>query len=450
MSASLLKKYNIAAPRYTSYPTVPHWKSPGPNSQEWLEQVSISYAEQGVINLYIHLPYCEQMCTYCGCNKRITKNHQVERPYLDSVLTEWGMYVKALGERPVIRELHLGGGTPTFFAPENLAYLMEGILAKAQVAEDHSFSFEAHPNSTTKAHLQTLRQYGFNRISIGVQDFGQDIMLLINRKQTKKEIYRVVKESRELGYTSVNFDLIFGLPRQTINHILTNIEHLQQLRPERIAFYSYAHVPWKSPSQRAYDETDLPRGADKRALYETGKRFLEEMGYEEIGFDHFALPQDELLIAAKAKRLHRNFMGYTPHDTRLNLAFGVSGISDSWSAYVQNEKKIESYRERITKGELPLIKGYLLNSEEQIIRRHILNIMCKESTCWLHPARQCDDLYTGLERLEEMEIDGLVQIDDHCLKVLSAGRPFLRNICLAFDQYYWRDKVGVGRFSEVV
>ena len=450
MSANLLAKYNIAAPRYTSYPTVPHWQSPGPSAADWLAEVRSAYAQQGVINLYIHLPYCEQLCTYCGCNKRITKNHAVERPYMESVLKEWSMYVEALGEKPLIRELHLGGGTPTFFSPENLSFLLNGILDQARVADDHSFSFEAHPNSTTRAHLSTLRELGFNRISIGVQDFGQDIMLLINRKQTTEEIYRVVAESRELGYESINFDLIFGLPRQNLDHILTNIEHLQRLMPERIAFYSYAHVPWKSPSQRAYDETDLPRGEEKRALYETGKRLLEEMGYEEIGFDHFALPQDELLNATKAKRLHRNFMGYTPHDTRLNLALGVSAIADSWSAYVQNEKKIEPYRERIAKGELPLIKGYMLDKDEQIIRRHILNIMCKESTCWLHPAVQCDDLYAGLERLQEMEEDGLVQIEGHSLRVLPAGRPYLRNICLAFDQHYWRDKVSAGRFSEVV
>ena len=450
MSANLLAKYNIAAPRYTSYPTVPHWQSPGPSAADWLAEVRSAYAQQGVINLYIHLPYCEQLCTYCGCNKRITKNHAVERPYMESVLKEWSMYVEALGEKPLIRELHLGGGTPTFFSPENLSFLLNSILDQARVADDHSFSFEAHPNSTTRAHLSTLRELGFNRISIGVQDFGQDIMLLINRKQTTEEIYRVVAESRELGYESINFDLIFGLPRQNLDHILTNIEHLQRLMPERIAFYSYAHVPWKSPSQRAYDETDLPRGEEKRALYETGKRLLEEMGYEEIGFDHFALPQDELLNATKAKRLHRNFMGYTPHDTRLNLALGVSAIADSWSAYVQNEKKIEPYRERIAKGELPLIKGYMLDKDEQIIRRHILNIMCKESTCWLHPAVQCDDLYAGLERLQEMEEDGLVQIEGHSLRVLPAGRPYLRNICLAFDQHYWRDKVSAGRFSEVV
>ena len=450
MSANLLAKYNIAAPRYTSYPTVPHWQSPGPSAADWLAEVRSAYAQQGVINLYIHLPYCEQLCTYCGCNKRITKNHAVERPYMESVLKEWSMYVEALGEKPLIRELHLGGGTPTFFSPENLSFLLNSILDQARVADNHSFSFEAHPNSTTRAHLSTLRELGFNRISIGVQDFGQDIMLLINRKQTTEEIYRVVAESRELGYESINFDLIFGLPRQNLDHILTNIEHLQRLMPERIAFYSYAHVPWKSPSQRAYDETDLPRGEEKRALYETGKRLLEEMGYEEIGFDHFALPQDELLNATKAKRLHRNFMGYTPHDTRLNLALGVSAIADSWSAYVQNEKKIEPYRERIAKGELPLIKGYMLDKDEQIIRRHILNIMCKESTCWLHPAVQCDDLYAGLERLQEMEEDGLVQIEGHSLRVLPAGRPYLRNICLAFDQHYWRDKVSAGRFSEVV
>lgn len=450
MALLLLDKYNIPAPRYTSYPTVPNWAEPGPAPKDWLNSVRVAYTEQGVVNLYIHLPYCEQLCTYCGCNKRITKNHAVERPYLDSVLEEWSMYVRALGEKPVIQELHLGGGTPTFFAPENLDYLLRGIFAKASIAQDHRFSFEAHPNSTTKAHLATLHQHGFDRISIGVQDFGQDIMALINRRQSTEEIYRVVAESREIGYTSINFDLIFGLPKQSIQHILTNIKHLQELKPERIAFYSYAHVPWKSPSQRAYDEHDLPRGAAKRELYETGKRFLLEMGYEEIGFDHFALPGDELLTAFQEQRLHRNFMGYTAHDTRLNIALGVSGISDSWSAYAQNEKKIETYQARIKAGELPIIKGYSLDKEEQIIRRHILNIMCTETTSWSDPALQCQDLYSGIERLREMIADGLLAIDHQTLKVTPAGRPYLRNICLAFDQHYWKEAVSKGQFSEVV
>lgn len=451
MHTPLIEKYNIAAPRYTSYPTVPHWAEPAPTARQWLTAVRNAHHEQGEINLYIHLPYCEQLCTYCGCNKRITKNHAVEQPYIESVLAEWRMYADALGSRPLIKELHLGGGTPTFFAPDSLALLMEGIFAYADRAPAHNFSFEAHPSSTTHAHLAVLHAHGFNRISIGVQDFGQDVLSLINRHQTTEQIYRVVHDSRALGYTSINFDLIFGLPRQSIEHIITNIQHIQHLRPERIAFYGYAHVPWKSPSQRAYDVTDLPQGQSKRDLYETGKHLLLELGYHEIGFDHFALPDDELWEAYQDGHLHRNFMGYTPFDTRLNIALGVSGISDSWDAYVQNEKTIEGYQARIAAGELPITKGHLLTGDEQVIRRHIINILCQEATSWHEPEQRCDDLFIGLDRLAEMEDDGLIRIDAHRLVVYPKGRPYLRNVCLALDQFYWAKAAPhQQQFSQVV
>lgn len=450
MKNNLLSKYNVAAPRYTSYPTIPYWQDAPPSQQEWIRCVQSSFAENREISLYIHLPYCESLCTYCGCNKRITKNHKVELPYIKSVLKEWKQYLAILPQKPILKELHLGGGTPTFFHPQNLQYLIEGIVRDVELSEAHHFSFEAHPSSTTFHHLSTLKACGFNRISIGVQDFDNEILRIINRQQSYEDVERVVLEARELGYHSINFDLIFGLPLQTPDHIRSTFDKVKYLRPDRIAFYSYAHVPWVSPSQRAYSEKDLPLGQDKRDLYELGKTLLEESGYEEIGLDHFALPTDALHKAAKSGNLHRNFMGYTPFNTQLNLALGASSISDSWTAYVQNEKGIEAYQKRVEAGEFPIIKGHLLHTEDQILRQHLLNLICHYKTEWQEESLQCAGWYEGLERLEEMERDGLLLVDSFRMQVSERGRPFIRNICMALDARYWAKKPKEQLFSRVV
>lgn len=450
MQNPLLEKYNIPAPRYTSYPTVPYWQDTPPTQAEWVHCVQNSFAENREISLYIHLPYCEKMCTYCGCNKRITMRHDVEEPYIESVLKEWQMYLDILPEKPIIRELHLGGGTPTFFAPQNLGKLLDGIFAGSEIAKNPAFSFEAHPANTTREHLEVLANHGFRRISIGIQDFDNEILRIINRQQSYEQVERCVNEARELGYDSVNFDLIFGLPLQTPENIRENFAKLEKLRPDRIAYYSYAHVPWKSKSQRAYSEADLPLGAEKRALYDLGCELLEAMGYHEIGMDHFALPDDELFTAFKNGSLHRNFMGYTPYPTRLNLALGVSSISDSWTAFVQNEKVIEDYQARLEAGELPIFRGHLLSEEDQILRRHILNLMCQYRTGWSKEADQCPALFAGLERMGEMEADGLIRHIPNGLEVTETGQMFVRNICMALDAKYWAKRPEGSLFSQVV
>ncbi|MFN7116188.1 MAG: oxygen-independent coproporphyrinogen III oxidase [Saprospiraceae bacterium] len=450
MSVDLVNKYNTPVPRYTSYPSVPYWGETPPTQQEWAKQVYLTFQQHREISLYIHLPYCESLCTYCGCNKHITKNHAVELPYLQSVLREWQLYVDILKEKPILRELHLGGGTPTFFQPANLELLIRGILEKAEVPQRHDFSFEAHPNSTTFEHLQTLRNLGFNRVSIGVQDFDEHILHIINRFQTETEVENVVRWSRELGYESVNFDLIFGLPHQTPEHIYTTMQKVAALQPERIAFYSYAHVPWVKPSQRAYSEDDLPQGQEKRALYELGRELLENIGYQEIGMDHFALPKDALFKAMQAGTMHRNFMGYTPYFTGLSIGLGASAISDSWTAFAQNEKTIVAYRAAVDSGELPIFKGYILTEEDQILRQHILNIMCRLGTSWYNENEQCEALFEGLKRLEALEEDGLVILHPFEINVTEAGRPFIRNICMMLDAQYWRRQPAGKLFSQAV
>jgi len=450
MNSRLLQKYNVPVPRYTSYPTVPYWQEECPDEAAWKGRVLEAFAKNQEISLYIHLPFCEALCTYCGCNKRITKNHAVETPYIKAVLQEWQMYLDLLPQKPVLRELHLGGGTPTFFSPASLEYLLRGILDKVDLADRYEFGFEAHPGSTSREHLETLAKLGFSRLSIGVQDFDPEIMKIINRHQTEEQVREVTRMARDLGYESINFDLIFGLPLQTPDHIRRNMAILSELRPERLAFYSYAHVPWISPSQRAYSEADLPVGAEKRALYELGRELLEGIGYREIGMDHFALPVDTLSKAMDAGQLHRNFMGYTPFSTELNLALGASSISDSWHGYVQNEKKIESYQDRVGSGELPIVKGHLLTREDEIIRAHILNIMCRYETSWSRTDRRCDALFQGLDRMQALIEDGLVHLADERLVVTALGRPFIRNICQALDARLWARRPDKQVFSQAV
>jgi oxygen-independent coproporphyrinogen-3 oxidase len=371
-------------------------------------------------------------------------------PYINAVLNEWKMYVSLLPGRPVLKELHLGGGTPTFFSPEHLKHLIEGIFEDVDLPESHEYGFEAHPNSTSREHLEVLRELGFSRLSIGVQDFAPEILEIINRRQSFQDVEQVTRWARELGYTSINYDLIFGLPLQTKAHIHTTIEKVKGLQPERIAFYSYAHVPWIKPSQRAYSEADLPAGPEKRALYELGRELLAEAGYKEIGMDHFALEHDSLYQAMETGDLHRNFMGYTPHYTTLSLALGASSISDSWGAFVQNEKKIERYQELVEAGEFPIVKGHILSDEDRILRRHILNIMCRYETDWQAASHQSQTLYNGIERMDMLEQDGLMRRYPFQLKVTEAGKPFIRNICMALDAHYWRKKPEGALFSQAV
>ncbi|MFN0215060.1 MAG: oxygen-independent coproporphyrinogen III oxidase [Saprospiraceae bacterium] len=442
----LLEKYDIPAPRYTSYPTVPYWEADTISEAEWTRHVVNVFERDQRLSLYIHLPFCEKLCTYCGCNKHITRNHAVESPYIQSVLAEWKMYLDRLPGRPVLSELHLGGGTPTFFHPDNLRQLLESIFDDVDIAPDHEFSFEAHPSSTTREHLETLYELGFRRISIGVQDVDEAILRVINRFQTVEQIRFVTENARKIGYDSVNFDLIFGLPFQQEAHILKTMEQVSHLMPDRIAFYSYAHVPWLKNGQRAFDESDLPDAASKRALYETGKTLLEQLGYYDVGMDHFSLEKDALYQSAQTSALHRNFMGYTPVFTPLTIGLGVSAIGDTFSAFAQNLKTVIEYQSAIAAGQLPLMRGHFLSEEDKKIRNQILNLMCQYQTGW----QPDDNRDVILARLAEPIADGLVEIGPSGVRVTETGKGFLRNICLAFDARYW-NKMPRGRvFSQAV
>lgn len=449
---NLISKYNVAAPRYTSYPTVPYWGQ-APSQEEWKQVVSSCFKKTNLshgISLYIHLPYCESLCTYCACNTRITVNHQVEKSYIETLLKEWQLYLNVFDGKPRIKELHLGGGTPTFFSPENLHTLLSSIFEKSIISPDAQFSFEAHPNHTSEAHLQTLYNLGFKRVSFGIQDFDPIVQDAINRMQSFEQVENVVNLARAIGYDSINFDLIYGLPFQTQQGLAQTINQVVKLKPDRIAFYSYAHVPWLKPGQRKFTEKDLPVDLEKRNLYEMGLNAFEQNGYKTIGMDHFALPNDELFHAQEKKSIHRNFMGYTTSFTKLLVGLGASSIGDTWNGFMQNIKTVEGYKEAIDKNEFPIFKGHLLSKDDLILRKHILNIMCHGKTSWCNELMQCKGLYEGLTKLKELEKDGLVLTKYNELEVTELGQAFLRNICLCFDELYWKKTPEAKIFSSAV
>ncbi len=433
---NLIKKYDLPVPRYTSYPTVPFWDLEKFDNQKWIKAVTRvfneSNAEKG-ISLYIHLPYCESLCTYCGCNKRITKNHLVEKKYVETVLAEWDIYLSHFKQRPVIRELHLGGGTPTFFSPQNLNSLITRLLADCEVHPQREFSFEGHPNNTTFEHMKVLFDLGFKRMSLGIQDFDEKVQKTINRIQPFDCVKEVTGNARKIGYESINFDLIYGLPHQTKASIEKTMDFIKQLRPDRIAFYSYAHVPWKSPGQRGYSTDDLPGNVEKRALYELGKSKLSEFGYYDIGMDHFSLPEDDLYQAAKNKALHRNFMGYTICNTDLLIGLGASSISDAKYAYAQNVKKVETYQEIISKETLATFKGHFLSDTDLSIKNFLLGILCKEEAQWdqLVFESLTSKAFTDLKTMKN---EGLLLTSSQGIKVTALGKAFIRNICAVFDK----------------
>lgn len=454
MNTELVRKYNVPGPRYTSYPTVPYWDGEAPTVEQWKQHVkdafNVSDTSGEGISLYLHLPFCEKLCTYCGCNKRITVNHKVEDPYIASLLQEWDLYLKLFGKKPLIKELHLGGGTPTFFSSENLRKLIEGLFAGSIVAPDAEMSFEGHPNNTTRDHLQTLFDLGFRRVSFGIQDFDFEVQKIINRLQPYKNVERVTREAREIGYESINFDLIYGLPRQTMDSVRKTIEKVNFLKPERIAFYSYAHVPWVSPGQRLYTEADLPRDEEKRALYEMGKQMFEEAGYVEIGMDHFALKTDKLYEAQQTAQLHRNFMGYNSSGTRFMVGLGASSISDTWTAFGQNLKKVETYQAAVKEGRFPIFRGHLLTEEDLVLRQHILNLMCRFKTNWNGQELETASLLEAKDRLKELAEDQLIVLEKDSVQVHEAGKPFIRNICMALDARLWRNKPQTQLFSSTI
>ena len=453
MNKELIRKYNTPGPRYTSYPTVPYWDAKEFDKEMWKNRVRETFQHTNSskgISLYLHLPFCESLCHYCGCNVRRTVNHDVEEKYISYLKKEWLLYLDLFDAMPQITEIHLGGGTPTFFSAENLQDILGFILNTATIHTNHSFSLEADPRHTNDEQLRTLFDLGFKRISLGIQDFDPKVEEAINRVQSFDLVKQVTQSARKIGYNSVNFDLIYGLPLQTDATIEDTVNKTAELRPDRIAFYSYAHLPQKIGVQRKINEADLPEGDEKRKLYERGKELLEQHGYIEIGMDHFALLEDSLTRAYNQKTLHRNFMGYGTTPTDLLVGLGVSSIGDSHNSFGQNQKTIRNYEKALDINDFPVFKGHLHSREDLIIRKHILNLMCNFETSFENLEDQTPFLTEALKKLSDPEKDGLIKIEKNTITVTDNGKPFIRNICMALDAKLHREYNEKKVFSKTV
>ena len=446
--SELIRKYDIPAPRYTSYPTVPYW-SEAPTLESWHKSLKQTLAlRQTRWSMYVHIPFCETLCTFCGCNTAITKNHQLENPYVQRLLKEKDTYLQALpqlAERE-LSQIHLGGGTPTFLSEEHLQKLVSSLQEGFTKSKDFEGSVEVDPRRTRISQLKVLKDLGFDRISLGIQDFDPEVQRLIHRVQSFEQSQLITEGARSLGYQSVNFDLIYGLPKQTLQTTTVMIEKTLQLRPDRIALYSFALVPWIKPSQRLFKDEDLPKGEEKRELYERARSLLLKGGYEEIGMDHFSLPHDALARALKNKTLHRNFMGYTDQRTDILLGLGVSAISETPEMFFQNEKVLPKFESLIDETGAAPFRGHHLTEQDRHVRRQILELMTQGQTSIKDdPAKE---LIT--ERLQEMIKDGLVEIDNDVVQICPLGRPFLRNVCLAFDQRFFAAQPQTRIFSQSI
>ncbi len=428
----LIKKYDVPAPRYTSYPTVPYW-SENPTTEQWIASLKQAFQKPSMRwSLYIHIPFCETLCTFCGCNTSITKDHTREVPYVDMLHKEWEQYLAAVPEirqRPLV-QLHLGGGTPTFLSADHLRKLLQPMIDTVTKDGSHfEGAIEVDPRRTNVEQLKVLHELGFTRISMGVQDFNAEVQRLINRRQPREMTEVLTAEARKIGFTSVNFDLIYGLPKQTPNSIREMAEITVQMRPDRIALYSFALVPWIKPAQRLFKDGDLPVGEAKRELYEISRQILIDGGYREIGMDHFALPNDSLSVAEVSGELHRNFMGYADRRTDVLIGLGVSAISESPTCFHQNEKVLPVYERRVTAGEIPTHRGHLLTDKDQRHREQILRFM----TQWQVELESDAQAIDVGQFLSSMIQDGLVTLQGRKLKLTEKGRPFLRNACVSLD-----------------
>lgn len=440
--SKLLKKYDVPVPRYTSFPAILNWKN-NLTTEEWLKDLATEFESPNTDwSLYFHLPFCESLCTFCACNNIITRDHSKEDQYIEALHREWSIYVDNIPamKKANLRQIHLGGGSPTFFQPEHLRKILTPMLNSVTKNEAlFEGAVEVDPRRCKKEHLNVLRELGFNRISLGVQDFDFKVQNFVNRVQPYEMVEQCVSMAREMGYRSTNFDLIYGLPGQTQTSMKDTALKTLQLKPERIALYSMAIVPWIKPAQKRFKDEDLPKGQEKRDLYELARAIFLSEGYIEIGIDHFALPTDPLALAYKNETLHRNFMGYTEYSTDILLGLGVSAISESKKNFHQNNKSVNSYYELLDKMTLPTERTHRLSEQELLIRRQILDLMTKQSIKI--------EGHNNLEKsLNSMIEDDLVKISDGILHVTPVGRTFVRNICAELDPYFQKES-SVKQFS---
>jgi oxygen-independent coproporphyrinogen III oxidase len=438
ISDAFLNKYNRAGPRYTSYPTAPVWKDDfGPDD---LDKCFADADARGTpVSLYMHIPFCESLCLFCACNVSIQKDKRVAQPYLESLKREIGHVGQRVSKSRRVVQFHWGGGTPTYLSPAQMEDLFDATRERFSFADDAEIGVEIDPRVTSHEHLETLRRLGFNRLSMGIQDFDPRVQQTIHRVQPYEMTRELVFSARELGFESVNVDLIYGLPYQTADRFRTTIEQVLTLSPDRVAMFSYAHVPWLKKQQGSF-AVHLPEGMEKFRIFRAGLEGFLASGYLYIGMDHFARPQDELAIAQRNRTLHRNFQGYTTKAGADLYGMGVSAISSIGDAYGQNRREVPAYESAVASRGIATMRGYRLSADDAVRRNVIGRLLCHtlivKSEIELEFSIDFDAYFAPeLEQLKESSAEGLVTLSAEEIRVTPLGRIFIRNVAMTFDRY---------------
>lgn len=449
-----IKKYNVPGPRYTSYPPAVHFK-PELGTEFVIDRIRANNRTTRDISLYFHLPFCRSLCWYCGCNTVITRNQNQSANYLQYIRKEMDLVSRLTNPRRKVTQIHLGGGTPTFLQPNELRRLGDMVREHFQVAPDVESGVEIDPRRLTRDHMEALRDAGHNRVSIGVQDIDPEVQEAINRIQPFEQTLQSVEWARECGFASISIDLIYGLPHQTVTSFAHTLGRILTLQPDRLALFSYAHVPWIKPAQKLLKAEAMPTPETKFAIFKLAVETLTENGYAYIGMDHFARRGDELEVAQREGKLQRNFQGYSTRAGADIYAFGMTSISQTPDIYWQNEKDLRRYCARLDAGELPVANGYELTPDDRVRRETIMRLMCDMKLDY--PAMSSNlgiDFPSYFRReisaLSELEHDGLIRWSGHGMDVTPSGRLLIRNIAMCFDPHVTSNAPREGVYSRTI
>jgi len=455
VSRELLEKYDVSGPRYTSYPTADRFVEAFTEKEykQALEQRKIGRMALP-LSLYIHIPFCDSLCFFCACNKIVTKHHERSAEYLTYLSREVDLQIEHLGKKPHISQLHLGGGSPTFFSDGELTQLMSELRSKFLMSPVGEYSIEIDPRTVDESRLKYLRALGFNRLSFGVQDFNADVQQAVHRIQPYEQVANLIDVARAQKFDSLNMDLIYGLPKQTAETFTKTLDQVITLRPDRIALYAYAHLPERFKPQRRIITQELPTAEDKVTMLSTAISKLVGAGYIYIGMDHFALPEDDLAVAKRQGRLHRNFQGYSTQPDCDLISLGVSSIGRIGTTYSQNVKTIEEYYDLLNQNRLPIARGLGLSNDDLVRRAVIMSIMCQgevqfEAIELSHMINFKQYFSEELERLQTLKNAGMVTFNEAGLEVTEMGWYFVRAIAMAFDHYIQADQTRA-RFSKII
>ena len=451
----LIKKHDKAGPRYTSYPTAPMFHN-GVGSSVYASTLKKVAEDDAPLSLYIHIPFCNTVCYYCGCNKIVTKQYDRAQPYLDLLFKEIDAVADLVGKTRPVTQLHFGGGTPTFLNDKQIRGLMGKLKERFQFADDDSaeYSIEMDPRECTPETVKTLRDVGFNRMSMGVQDFDPVVQKAVNRIQSKEVTLNVLNDARREGFKSMNIDLMYGLPHQTVETFDATLNQIIEFSPDRIALFNYAHLPEMFMPQRRIDASAMPSAQEKLNILEHSIHKLIDAGYMFIGMDHFAKPEDELTIAQSQGKLYRNFQGYSTHADCDLIGLGLTSIGYVGGNFFQNQKEMDAYQVAIEDDGLAVFRGYTLSKEDHLRRAVIMRLMCDfkiDFSAFEHEFGISFNQHfsDALADLQEMQADGLLELSDTELRVLPAGRLMIRNVAMVFDEHL-RHKTEQKQFSKVL